>query len=183
MTKTFDYEAVDASGKRTKGKIEATTDGVAAATLRQQGVVPLSLIESGKGLRKDLQLPGIGGRVKLKDIAIVVRQFATMTASGLSLLRSLAILEEQTGKPALAAALREVRRGVESGLSLSGALATYMFTRAVVLLGAARAAVFPALVPPFTLVTGYVLLGNIPSLLQTIGLVMVLVGFRFTQKS
>jgi len=123
MTKTFDYEAVDASGKRTKGRIEATTDGVAAATLRQQGVVPLSLIESGKGLRKDLQLPGLGGRVKLKDLAIVVRQFATMTASGLSLLRSLAILEEQTGKPALAAALRDVRRGVESGLSLSGALA------------------------------------------------------------
>jgi type IV pilus assembly protein PilC len=123
LVKTFDYEAVDASGKRTKGKIEATTDGVAAATLRQQGVVPLSLIESGKGLRKDLQLPGLGGRVKLKDLAIVVRQFATMTASGLSLLRSLAILEEQTDKPALSTALREVRRGVESGLSLSGALA------------------------------------------------------------
>lgn len=67
--------------------------------------------------------------------------------------------------------------------ALSGALATYMFTRAVVLLGAARAAVFPALVPPFTLVTGYVFLGNIPSLLQIIGLAMVLLGFRFTQKS
>jgi drug/metabolite transporter (DMT)-like permease len=67
--------------------------------------------------------------------------------------------------------------------ALSGAAATYMFTRAVVLLGAERAAVFPALVPPFTLVTGYVLLGNIPSFLQIVGLVMVLIGFRLTQKS
>jgi drug/metabolite transporter (DMT)-like permease len=66
---------------------------------------------------------------------------------------------------------------------LSGAAATFMFTRAVVLLGAARAAVFPALVPPLTLITGFVVLGNIPSALQIVGLVMVLIGFRLTQKS
>jgi drug/metabolite transporter (DMT)-like permease len=67
--------------------------------------------------------------------------------------------------------------------ALSGAAATYLFTRAVMLLGAARAAVFPALVPPFTLVAGFVVLGNIPSALQIVGLVMVLIGFRLTQKS
>lgn len=67
--------------------------------------------------------------------------------------------------------------------ALSGVAATYMFTRAVVLLGAARAAVFPALVPPFTLVTGYVFLGNVPSLMQIIGLLVVLLGFRLTQKT
>jgi drug/metabolite transporter (DMT)-like permease len=67
--------------------------------------------------------------------------------------------------------------------ALSGAAATYMFTRAVVLLGAARAAVFPALVPPLTLLTGFVVLGNIPSVLQIVGLAVVLLGFRLTQKS
>ncbi len=123
VSKQFEYLAVDASGKRTKGRIEATTDGAAAATLRQQGIVPLSLTEAGKGLKKDIQLPGFGGRVTLKDLAIVARQFATMTNSGLSLLRSLAILEEQTTKPKLHTALRDVRRGIESGLSLSAALA------------------------------------------------------------
>ena len=66
---------------------------------------------------------------------------------------------------------------------LSGLLATYLFTRAVVLLGAARAAVFPALVPPFTLLTGFLFLGNIPTLLQLVGLAMVLIGFRLIQKS
>jgi type IV pilus assembly protein PilC len=121
-TKTFDFEALDASGKRTKGKVEATTDAAAAVALRQQGVTPLSINEAGKGLQKELQIPGLGGRVKIKDLAIVARQFATMTSSGLSLLRSLAILEEQAAKPKLAKALREVRREVESGTSLSAAL-------------------------------------------------------------
>jgi drug/metabolite transporter (DMT)-like permease len=65
----------------------------------------------------------------------------------------------------------------------SGALATFLFTRSVVLLGASRAAVFPALVPPFTLLIGFVLLGNVPSVLQLIGLVIVLIGFRLTQTS
>lgn len=123
LPKTFSYEALDAQGKHTKGKIEASTDSAAAATLRQQGVTPLSLTEAGKGLQKELQIPGLSGRVTLKDLSVMSRQFATMTASGLSLLRSLAILEEQSPKPRLATALREVRRGVESGSSLSAALA------------------------------------------------------------
>jgi len=123
LSKQFDFEAIDATGKRTKGRIEAPTDGAAAATLRQQGVVPLSLTEAGKGLKKELSIPGLGNRVKLKDLAVFTRQFATMTSSGLSLLRSLAILEEQTARPKLAAAIRDVRRSIEGGSSLSAALA------------------------------------------------------------
>lgn len=122
LSKTFDYEAIDPKGKRSKGKIEATTDGAAASSLRAQGVIPLSLTEAGKGLSKDITIPGLGGRIGLKDLAIFARQFATMSSSGLSLLRSLAILEEQASKPKLGVAIREVRRDVESGSSLSGAM-------------------------------------------------------------
>jgi type IV pilus assembly protein PilC len=121
-TKTFNYEAIDAKGKHTKGTVEASSESVAAAALRQKGVIPLQLSEHGKGLQKELKIPGLGNRVGLKDLAIFARQFATMTSSGLSLLRSLAILEEQTPKPALNKAVREVRRDVEGGLSLSGAM-------------------------------------------------------------
>ena len=66
---------------------------------------------------------------------------------------------------------------------MSGAAATFLFTRAVVLLGAARAAVFPALVPPFTLLTGFLTLGVVPTAFQLIGMVIVLFGFRLTQKA
>jgi type IV pilus assembly protein PilC len=122
--KTFDYEAIGLDGKRTKGKLDASTEIAAAGALRQQGVTPLVITESGKGLQREITIPGLGARTSLKDLAIFSRQFATMTASGLSLLRSLAILEEQTGKPALQKSIRAVRRDIEGGSSLSAALAT-----------------------------------------------------------
>jgi drug/metabolite transporter (DMT)-like permease len=65
----------------------------------------------------------------------------------------------------------------------AGAGATYLFTRSVVLLGAGRAAVFPSLVPGFTLLVGFLALGEVPSLAQLLGFAIVLVGFRLTQKS
>ena len=64
----------------------------------------------------------------------------------------------------------------------SGAGATYLFTRSVVLLGAGRAAVFPSLVPGFTLLIGFLALGEVPSLAQLAGFAIVLTGFRLTQK-
>jgi drug/metabolite transporter (DMT)-like permease len=62
---------------------------------------------------------------------------------------------------------------------LAGALPIFLFARTVILLGAGRAAVFPALVPGFSLVIGYLALGIVPSIPQFIGLLIVAVGFRF----
>ena len=67
--------------------------------------------------------------------------------------------------------------------AFAGAGAIYLFTRSVVLLGVGRAALFPALVPPFTLLIGAIALGEVPSLLQLAGLVIVVAGFRLTQQS
>ncbi len=70
-------------------------------------------------------------------------------------------------------------QAVVQGL-LAGLLPIYLFARAVILLGAGRAATFPALVPPFTLVIGFLALGVVPSVPQLIGLVVVVIGFRYT---
>jgi len=64
----------------------------------------------------------------------------------------------------------------------AGAGAIYLFARAVVLLGASRAAMFPSLVPPITLLVGFLALGVLPSLSQLAGLVVVVIGFRLTQR-
>ena len=55
----------------------------------------------------------------------------------------------------------------------------YLFAHAVILLGAGRAATFPALVPVFALIIGYLALGVVPSLAQLVGMLIVVVGFRF----
>ena len=65
---------------------------------------------------------------------------------------------------------------------LAGPGAIYLFTRSVVLLGAARAAVFQSLVPGFTLLVGYLALGIVPTIWQLLGFAIVLIGFRLTQK-
>ena len=95
-TKTFHYNSIDAQGRRTKGTLEAANEIAATQLLRSRGEAPLELSQAGQGLSKDLKIPGLGNRVKLKDLAVFSRQFATMTSSGMSLLRSMAILEEQT---------------------------------------------------------------------------------------
>lgn len=65
----------------------------------------------------------------------------------------------------------------------AGPGSTYLFTHSVGLLGAGRAAVFPSLVPGITLLIGFVALGEVPSVYQLLGFVIVLVGFRLTQRA
>jgi drug/metabolite transporter (DMT)-like permease len=66
---------------------------------------------------------------------------------------------------------------------LAGPGAIYLFVRSVILLGAGRAVVFPSLVPGFTLLIGWLALGEVPSLLQVLGFAIVLTGFRLTQRT
>jgi drug/metabolite transporter (DMT)-like permease len=75
-------------------------------------------------------------------------------------------------------AMQAVVQGV-----LAGAGAIYLFTRAVVLLGASRAVLFPSLVPPFTLLIGYLAIGEAPTISQLAGLAIVIAGFQLTQKA
>jgi drug/metabolite transporter (DMT)-like permease len=73
-------------------------------------------------------------------------------------------------------------QAVMQGL-LAGPAAIYLFTRAVVLLGAGRGSVFSSLVPPGVLLIGWIALGIRPSALQLTGLAIVLTGFRLTQRN
>src|SRR6516164_310465 len=65
----------------------------------------------------------------------------------------------------------------------SGAGAVYLFTRSVLMLGAGRATVFPSLVPGFTLLIGFLALGELPTVGDLAGFAIVLIGFRLTQRN
>ncbi|MDQ2836220.1 MAG: type II secretion system F family protein [Actinomycetota bacterium] len=125
VAKTFTYEALDSSGVLQKGKIESDSAQGAASMLADQRLVPLAVKGEGTGLQKEFKIPGFGGRTSLKDLAILSRQFASMTTSGLTMLRSLAILEDQTTKPKLKAALGQIRADVQGGAPLSTAMAAH----------------------------------------------------------
>jgi type IV pilus assembly protein PilC len=124
-TKTFTYEALDASGTLVKGKIESESQDAAATLLAGQRLVPMSIAGAGTGLQAEIKLPGFNKRTSLKDLAIFARQFASMTSSGLTLLRTLAILEEQTSKPGLREAITQVKLEVQGGATLSSSLAQH----------------------------------------------------------
>jgi len=122
-TTTFSYSVRDRSGKMVSGKIDADSQAAVASKLKSMGYAPVSIVkDAGGGMKADIKLPSLGAKVKLKDLAIFSRQFATMINAGLSLLRALSILEEQTENKELAAVLTEVRQDIETGQSLSQSL-------------------------------------------------------------
>jgi type IV pilus assembly protein PilC len=126
MSDTFTYKVRDKSGNVVEGSLEADSSTLVANKLRQMGYIPIAIDKKQVSVAsKELHLPGMGAKVKLKDVAVFSRQFATMINSGLSLLRSLNILAEQTENKVLAGIIGEVRQDVEKGSSLSIALARH----------------------------------------------------------
>jgi type IV pilus assembly protein PilC len=98
---------------------------VAKALVAQQ-LSPIDIQEGltapSNFLTREIRLPVFAPRIKLKDLAIMSRQMTTMIQAGLSLMKTLSILVEQTENKTLARALADVRLDVEAGLTLSASL-------------------------------------------------------------
>jgi type IV pilus assembly protein PilC len=124
-TTTFAYSVRDKSGKLVSGTLEADSQAVVAQRLKSMGYAPISISQTNAGLQKEIKLFNRKKKVPLKALAIFSRQFATMVNSGLSLLRALNILTEQTESPELARVLGLVRNDIEAGNSLSAAMAKF----------------------------------------------------------
>jgi type IV pilus assembly protein PilC len=123
MPTKFEYRVRDKAGKVIEGEIEGSSRDAVVRALRERGTVPLSVDEvKTSGLQTEINIAGLSDRIKSKDVAVFSRQFATMINAGLSLLRSLSVLEEQTQSKPLAKVIGEVRRDVERGVGLSAAL-------------------------------------------------------------
>ena len=125
-TKTFKYSYRDAAGKIQGGEIEAPNESAVSSRLKSMGLAPISISAvQTSALKKEIRIPGLTDKVGLKDVSIMSRQLATMIQSGLSIIRALNILSEQTENPALARVISDVRGDVETGVSLSQALARH----------------------------------------------------------
>jgi type IV pilus assembly protein PilC len=120
---TYAFKALDLSGAPSKGEMEAGDKQAVAAQLRSKGLIVVDIEEQKPASAGDLLARF--KKVKADDLVIATRQLSTMVNSGMSLLRSLYVIEEQTESDKLREIWIEVRKDVEAGLSLSDSLAKH----------------------------------------------------------
>ncbi|QTE31490.1 type II secretion system F family protein [Pengzhenrongella sicca] len=126
VAKTYEYAVRNRAGKLVTGRIEAGTQAAVANRLKTMGLAPVSIAEvQTSGLKREITIPGFGDKITLKHLSVMSRQLATMIDAGLSLLRALSILTDQTESKPLAKTLGQVRSDVETGTSFSAALARH----------------------------------------------------------
>ena len=120
MPQTYDYKVRDRTGTVLTGQLVGDSESLVVQRLREMGMTPVQVKQAGRGLRMEINVRP--GRVKLKQVAVFCRQFATMVNSGLPILRALTILGDQTESKELSKILVQVRTDVEQGASLSTAM-------------------------------------------------------------
>jgi type IV pilus assembly protein PilC len=119
---TFVFRAVDLAGVPARGEVDADSKQVVTDQLKARGLIVLD-INAKKG-SKELTLSFLE-RVKPRDLTVMTRQLSTMVSSGVTILRALYVLEEQTESKLLTRTLVQIRKDVEAGLPLSDSLARH----------------------------------------------------------
>jgi len=117
---TFAYTFRDSMGTVRSGTSEAESAEILRKRLQEQGFT----VTEVRQIRA--QRPGGGwGRVKLSDLAIFCRQFSTMQDAGVSIVRSLDVLAQQTQSAKLRRIIMDIQAEVEAGQTLSKAMSKY----------------------------------------------------------
>src|SRR5450759_2780462 len=145
----FNYVAMDAHGKESKGTLEVASQNEAIGRVKEMGLFPTKIVETDKAKEKpgskagpvakggakkkgggfnvnlNIKIPGLSGRVKSKVLTTFTRQLATLVDAGLPLLRGLRVLEKQERDKTLKGIIAELAVGIEGGSTFSEALAQH----------------------------------------------------------
>jgi type IV pilus assembly protein PilC len=119
---TYVFKAIDLTGGKARGEVEADSKQAVSDQLKQRGLIVLDIAD--KHSSKNLEI-ALFKSVKPTELAIFARQLSTMISSGMSILRALYVLEEQTESKFLKETIVAVRKDVEAGLSLSDAMSRH----------------------------------------------------------
>lgn len=112
----YEYEAITLKGDPLKGRVEAMSEEAASNTLRTRGYYPITIREYKEKLNIDISMLQ---RVKLRDIAIFCRQFSVIISAGISILRGLSIVKDQTENKKLKVIIADILDDVQKGKTLS----------------------------------------------------------------
>ena len=143
----YNYDAMDARGKKSRGTLEVGSQNEAIGRIRDMGLFPTNVVEdkgggkaadaitkkpakkggkkAGGALNLQINIPGLSGRVKSKVLTTFTRQLATLVQAGLPLLRGLRVLEKQEKSANLRGILGELGVAIEGGSTFSEALAQH----------------------------------------------------------
>jgi type IV pilus assembly protein PilC len=144
----FNYVAMDAHGKETKGTLEVTSQNEAIGRVKEMGLFPTKIVEIEKAREKgdkkaastggkaagkkksgamnlNIKIPGLSGKVKSKVLTTFTRQLATLVDAGLPLLRGLRVLEKQERNPTLKSIIADLALAIEGGSTFSEGLAQH----------------------------------------------------------
>src|SRR5579872_3611334 len=132
----FQYTVRDQTGNVRTGTSEADNPEVLKRRLQEQGFTVSDVKQTAKSKKR---AGGGWGKVKLKDLSIFCRQFSTMIDAGVSLVRALDVLGEQTQNPKLKRILKEIQVEVESGQTLSKSMQKYPKVFSNLFIGLVRA--------------------------------------------
>jgi type IV pilus assembly protein PilC len=117
----FAFRAVDVAGVPSRGEVDAESKGQVSEQLRERGLIVLDVSEKSEAFKLESFFDRFRG-INTRDLSVFARQFATLVASGMPMLRSLYTLEDQTEDDRLSDAIAGVRNDVEAGSSLADAM-------------------------------------------------------------
>ena len=118
----FEYTAIDKSGKKEVGNLEANLEKDVLEFLRNKGLIPLKVQKRTESqLLELIQLKRVGAN----DLVIFTRQLSSMIVSGLTIIEALNILKQQSVKPKMKEVIGDLIENVSEGKSLSLALESH----------------------------------------------------------
>jgi type IV pilus assembly protein PilC len=121
---TFSFRAMDVAGSSSAGEVVAESKAQVTEQLRQRGLIVLDVTEKSEPLKIENVL-NRWKSVDMRELAVFSRQFATLVASGMPMLRTLHTLEEQTQDDEITEAAAGLRADVEAGSTLEQAMARH----------------------------------------------------------
>jgi type IV pilus assembly protein PilC len=120
----FRWQGISPRGEVLTGEMEAPTRDAVLVRLRSQRIqpVPAKIREKGKGLARELTIPGFGESISQRDIVVFTRQLATMIDAGLPIVQCLDVLAAQSPNKKFRVVIRSLKEQVEAGSTFTDAL-------------------------------------------------------------
>lgn len=121
---SFNYVAVDSTGKQVKETIDVATEADVVAYLKSKGLTATK-IEAANALNSNIQLSFLEPKVTPRDISVFCRQMVSVLSAGVSISKALEMLGEQTANKTLANAIVGCKKGIEGGSTMHDAMKEY----------------------------------------------------------